>query len=248
MDTLDPLEIFVLDEAAIANFVKLQRTFNGWKQDMLAAEAGVSLATVSRVERGLKVRQAQLRKLARALGKPEDEFLRVRVRPTPEEAAANFVEMFAWTEGRVAVAVAPLRTELQLRTMLATFSLLLDSDLDDDAAGDVAELREWFGLASFVQAEREGVIGPKPDRDFRVRRLWRDVLDCVERLERSHAAVVLAGTYAAKPLMGGEPIMIAIIAIRSRRRNPAASTITTLWADAKVDERQMVADYFEGLD
>ncbi|MFB0876020.1 MULTISPECIES: helix-turn-helix domain-containing protein, partial [unclassified Sphingobium] len=160
MDTVDSFETFMLDEAAIANFVKLQRTFNGWKQDMLAAEAGVSLATVSRVERGQKVRPAQLRKLARALGKPEDEFVRQRVRPTPEEAAANFVEMFAWSEGRVPVAVAPFRTELQLRATLATFSLLLVSDLDDDAADDVAELREWFDLASFVQAEREGVIGP----------------------------------------------------------------------------------------
>jgi transcriptional regulator with XRE-family HTH domain len=248
MDTVDSFETFVLDEAAIANFVKLQRTFNGWKQDMLAAEAGVSLATVSRVERGQKVRPAQLRKLARALGKPEDEFVRQRVRPTPEEAAANFVEMFAWSEGRVPVAVAPFRTELQLRATLATFSLLLVSDLDDDAADDVAELREWFDLASFVQAEREGVIGPKPDRDFRVRRLWRDVLDSVDRLERTHAAVVLTGTYTAEPLTGGEPIRIAVVAIRSRRRNPAAAKITTLWADAKVDERQMLADYFEGLD
>lgn len=248
MNTVEPLETFVLDEAAIANFVKLQRTFNGWKQDMLAAEAGVSLATVSRVERGQKVRPAQLRKLARALGKPDDEFVRERVRPTPEEAAANFVEMFAWAEGRVPVAVAPFRTELQLRATLATFSLLLDSDLDDHATDDVAELREWLDLASFVQAERDGVIGPKPDRDFRVRRLWRDVLDCVERLERTHAAVVLTGTYAAEPLMGGEPVKIAVVAIRSRRRNPAASTITTLWADAKVDEQQMLADCFEGLD
>jgi transcriptional regulator with XRE-family HTH domain len=248
MDTVEPLKTFVLDEAAIANFVKLQRTFNGWKQDMLAAEAGVSLATVSRVERGQKVRPAQLRKLARALGKPEDEFVRERVRPTPEEAAANFVEIFAWTVGRVPVAVAPFRTELQLRATLATFSLLLVSDLDDDAAEDVAELREWLDLASFVQAERDGVIGPKPDRDFRVRRLWRDVLDCVERLERAHAAVVLTGTYAAEPLTGGEPIKIAVVAIQSRRRNPAASTITTLWADAQVDEQQMLADYFEGLD
>lgn len=248
MNTVDRLKTLLLDEDAIANFVKLQRTFNGWKQDMLAADAGVWLATVPRVERGQKVRPAQLCKLVRALGKPEDDFLRERVRPTQEEAAANFVGMFAWTEGRVPVAVAPFRTELQLRATLATFSLLLVSDLGDAAANDVVELREWLDLASFVQAEREGVIGSKPDRDFRVRRLWRDVLDWVERLGRPHAAVVLTGTYAAEPLAAGEPIMIAIVAIRSRRRNPAASTITTLWADAKVDERQILADYFDGLD
>ncbi|GAA4772655.1 hypothetical protein GCM10023219_19810 [Stakelama sediminis] len=247
MDKVSPLETFKLDEAAIANFVKLQRTIYGWKQDMLAAEAGVSLATVSRIERGVKVRETQLRKIARALGKPEDEFLRAHIRPSAEEAAANFVEMFAWTEGRIPISVAPLRTELQLRTMLATFSLLFDSDLGGGAAGDLAELREWLDLASFVQAEREGVIGLKPDRDFRVRPLWRDVLNCVERLERTHAAVVLTGTYVAEPMAGGEPISIAVLVIRSRRCNPAASRITTLWANAKVDERQMLADYFNGI-
>lgn len=246
MTTGSPPESFTLSETAIANFVKLQRKIYGWKQDMLAAEAGVSLATVSRVERGLKVRDAQLRKIASALGKSEDEFLRARVRPSPEEAGANFAEMFAWIEGRLPVSVAPFRTELQLRTMLASFSLLFDSDLDAAAVDDVAELREWLDLACFVQAERKGVIGPKPPRDFRVRPLWRDVLDCVERLERTHAAVVLTGTYIAEPMAGGEPITISILAIRSRRRNPAATTITTLWADAKVDERQILADYFRG--
>jgi len=64
----------------------------------------------------------------------------------------------------------------------------------------------------------------------------------------SLSVVVLTGTYAAEPLAAGEPIMIAIVAIRFRRRNPAASTITALWSDAKVDERQILADYFEGLD
>jgi transcriptional regulator with XRE-family HTH domain len=248
MDTDKPFDTFVLDEDDIANFVKLQRTFYGWKQDMLAAEAGVSLATVSRVERGQKVRPAQLRKLAHALGKPEDEFVRERVRLPPEKAVANFFEMFAWTEGRVPVKVAPFRTEIQLRAILATFSMLLDSDLGDDAADDVADLREWLSLASFVQAERWGAIGTKPDRDFRVRRLWREVLDCVERLERTHAAVVLTGTYVAESMKSGEPITIAIVAIRSRRHNPAASKIPTLWAHSKVDEEQILTDYFGELD
>lgn len=35
-----------------------------------------------------------------------------------------------------------------------------------------------------------------------------------------------------------EPIIIAVIAIRCRRRNPAASLITTQWANAKVDEHR----------
>lgn len=244
MTTIDPSATFVLNGAAIANFVKLQRLFFRWKQQTLASEAGVSLATVQRVERGVRVRPAQLRKIAVALRQPEDEFLRSRMRPTAEEAAANFVEMFAWTEGRVPVAVAPFRSESQLKAMLATQSLLFESDLGPEAADDLAELREWLDLASFVQAERLGLIGRKPERDFRVRPLWRDVLACAGRIERTHAATILTGTYEAEPSHDGVPIAIALLAVRSRRSNPAAGTIPTLWADARVDERQMLADYF----
>lgn len=244
MTTIDHSATFVLDSAAIANFVKLQRLLFRWKQQTLASEARVSLSTVQRVERGARVRPAQFRKIAVALRQPEDEFLRPRVRPTAEEAAANLVEMFAWTEGRVPVAVAPFRSEPQLKAMLATHSLLFESDLGPGAADDLAELREWLDLASFVQAERLGLIGLKPNRDFRVRPLWRDVLACAERIERTHAAAILTGTYGAEPTHGGEPIVIALLAVRSRRSNPAAGTITFMWADATVDERQMLADCF----
>lgn len=244
MTTIDPSMTFVLDGAAIANFVKLQRLFFRWKQQTLASEARVSLATVQRVERGVQVRPAQLRKLAVALRQPEDEFLRPRMRPTPDETTTNFVEMFAWTEGRVPVAVAPFRSEPQLKAILATHSLLFQSDLGPGADDDLAELREWLDLAAFVQAERLGLIGHKPERNFRVRPLWRDVLACVERIERTHTSVILTGTYNAEPTHGGEPIAIALLAVRSRRANPAAGTIPTLWADAQVDERQMLSDYF----
>lgn len=237
-----------LDAAAIANFVKVQRLFYGWKQDMLASMAEVSLSTVQRVERGKRVRPAQLRKLAAALGQPEDELLRERVRPTPESAAANLVAMFDWTDDRVPVVVAPFRSEPQLRAILTTHSLLFTSDLEPDAAADLAELREWLDLAAFVEAERHGVIGPKPGRGFRVRTLWRDLLACAARLEQTHRAVVLTGSYEAVPTQEGEPILIALLAVRCRQRNPAAATIRTLWADAKVDEQRMFADYFAGLE
>lgn len=244
MTTHDPGTRFVLDAASIANFVRLQRMIFGWKQEALAAQAKVSHSTGQRVERGARVRPAQLRKIAVALGKPEDEFLRARVRPTAEQMAANLAGMFAWTEGRVPVTVAPLTTASQLRALLATDALLLDSGLGEEAADDVAELREWLDLASFIQAERAGLIGPKPGRDFRVRRLWRDVLDCTGRIARAHRAVVLAGSYDAKAGQSLEPVRIAIFAIRSRERDPAVGTMTTVWASERVDEPAMFADYF----
>lgn len=111
MTISDSDNTFIMDGAAIANFVKLQRTFFQWKQETLASIAGVSLATVQRVEQGVRVRPAQLRKLAVALGQPEDVFLKERVRPTPAEAEENLANMFSWTEGRLPVSVAPFKTE-----------------------------------------------------------------------------------------------------------------------------------------
>ena len=243
MNTTDNPETFKLDPPAIANFVKLQRRFFGWKQDMLASEAGVSLATVQRVERGARVRSSVLRKLAAGLRRPEDEFVRERLRPTPEQAGANLTSMLAWTEGRVPVPVAPFRTEVQLRAILAAYCLLIDSNLDASADQDVDELREWLDLASFVQAERRGMIGPKPGRDLRVRELWRSVLDCVERIGREQRAACLTGVYTAKPTDGSPPVDIAIVVLRSRKRDPAAATMSTAWAEETVDLQSMVTDY-----
>lgn len=237
-------ETFTLDPASIANFVKLQRRIWGWKQQALASEAGVSLATIQRIERGERVRPAQLRKLAIAFRRPEDEFLRERVRPTPEEFEENLCNMFSWTEGRVPVDVAPFRTELQLRAMLESVSLLVDADLDTAADDDIAELREWLDLASFVQAERKDLIGPKPSRDFKVRELWRDLLACVERIEKMHGAICLTGIYTAMSTPNNEPVEIALLAIRSRNRDPSVAKLTQLWAEEKVDQRQILADYF----
>lgn len=80
----DP-QTFNLDSAVIANFVRLQRGFWHWKQATLASQAGISLRTVERIERGEMASPSLLRKLAVALRLPEDEFLRLRTRPTDDE-------------------------------------------------------------------------------------------------------------------------------------------------------------------
>jgi transcriptional regulator with XRE-family HTH domain len=245
MDGTDTPETFSLDPDGIANFVRLQRRIFGRKQDMLASEAGVSLATVSRVERGFRIRPSQLRKLSVALRQPADEFLRKRVRPTPEEAYMNFANMFAWTDGHVAVDVAPFRTEAQLRATLQTRGLFTHSDLGDDAEADIDELLDWLDLVSFIQAERHGLFGRKSDRSLKVRELWRDVLACVERIERTHVAVCLTGTYMAKPTEGGAEFQVAILAIRSRKRNPAAGNLSVLWVEKAVDLTVMLNAYLQ---
>lgn len=246
MTASDSEDTFHLDGAAIANFVKLQRSIYGWKQDTLASLAGVSLATIQRVERGIRVRKAQLSKIAVALNQSEDEFFKERRRPTPDKVAENLAAMLSWTEGRVPVSVAPFENENQLRDLLRADALLFTSDLGPEAEDNLAELREWLDFGGFIQAERAGLFGPGPGRDLKVRKLWRDILDCATRLRQTHKAVILTGLYDAEPTHGREPITIGIVAVRSLQRNPAAGKIAELWADKKIDEQQVFADYLDG--
>lgn len=248
MTASDSEGTFHLDGAAIANFVKLQRSIYGWKQDTLASLAGVSLATVQRIERGIRVRPAQLRKLAVALNQPEDTFLKERVRPTPAEVAENLASMFSWTESRVPISVEPFETKRQLRELFQAHALLFDSDLGPEAEGNLAELREWLDFGGFIQAGRIGLFEPAPSRDLKVLKLWRDIFSCATRLRQTHKAVILTGVYNAEPTHGREPITIGIVAARSLLRDPAAGKIAELWADKKVDERQVFADYLDGND
>lgn len=247
MTTNQDPQSFNLDGAAIANFVRLQRVFWHWKQATLASQAGISLRTVERIERGEMASPNVLRKLAVALRLPEDEFLRPLTRPSEDEMAAMFAESFGWMADTVPVAVKPLRTEPQLKRLLYVHCSVLTDDLDPEAEPMLNELRDWLRLAVHVRLEIDGVIGQQPERDFRVRPLYRDVLDCVRRIERTHKAVCLAGTYEAalsdKP---GETAKIAVLTIRSRARNPAIGTFRTLLAPSTLTEREIYAELYQG--
>lgn len=232
----------------IAGFVKVQRVFFGWKQGTLATLAGVSLSTVERVERGEAVRASSLEKLALTLSQSRDAFTAPRVPLSDEEAAAVLVESFSWMEGRLPVAVAPLRQERQLRDLASTDLAIVTSDLGEDAGDDVDSLREWLDLTSFVRAE-DGTLMPKRERTFRLRRLYKEVLDAVSDLERRHKAVCLAGTYEAKSSMPvHERVRVAVIAVRSRERNPACVKIERLMADETIDMRAAMQSYFDRID
>jgi transcriptional regulator with XRE-family HTH domain len=231
---------------AIAAFVKLQRALFGWKQDTLASLAEVSLSTVQRVERGEAVRPAQLEKLAVALKREPDVFTRKVTPLTPAEALEALQRDAAWMDGRVRVTVAPLRKEAQVRELAETELLVADSDIGDEVAGAVSELREWFDLASFIRMEHSGSIQSASLRKAPLREFYQNLLESVRRIEIEHGAVCLAGTYEVAttgPL--GDTVRVAVIALRSRENNPAAATIKTLWAEGSVDPRDIAWNYNE---
>lgn len=231
----------------IAGFVKLQRAFYGWKRETLAALASVSLSTVERVERGESVRASNLEKLALALNQRRDAFTALRVPLSDEEALASLVESLSWTEGTVPVEVAPLRRETQLRALTETELIIITSDLDgEDASCEVDGLREYLDLTSLVRAE-DGMLLPKRERSFRLRNLYKDVLAAVENLERTFKAVCLAGTFEAhSSLPRDSTVRVAVIAIRSRERNPGAVNIKRLMAEGTVDMSAAVEAFLKG--
>lgn len=137
------------------------------------------------------------------------------------------------------VAVAPLRTELQLRDLASAEIALPTTDVEG-AEDDLRGLVEWLDLTGFVRLQDGVLISPKRERSFKLRTLYQDVLKAVGELERAHKAVCLVGTYAADgnlPMF--QTVKVGVYALRSRERNPAARNIRTLYAPRSVDAREV---------
>jgi transcriptional regulator with XRE-family HTH domain len=79
----------------IGQAVAMFRKVVGMKQLTLALEAGVDERTVQRVERGEKVNDDTLRRIAKALRIQEDAFVGMRYVPTSEEAVAEAEKMLS---------------------------------------------------------------------------------------------------------------------------------------------------------
>jgi transcriptional regulator with XRE-family HTH domain len=220
---------------SVAFFVKMQRYHWRWKQAALAAMAGVSLSTLERVERGEAVRADSLSKIGVALGFPADYLTAPRQKLSEEDALRRLVDSVSWMEGMVEVAVAQLTTEKHLREIASTDMLVVGSDLGEEAADDLSDLREWIDFIGFMRCCNRGLIGPKPKRNFRLRDLYDDLFQHLECIQARHKAVCLAGTYTAETDSSKFPTAtIAVLSIRSKVRNPAAARHTTAWCEKKV--------------
>lgn len=220
---------------SVAFFVRMQRGLWRWKQPTLAAIAGVSLTTVQRIERGDTVSAENLSKAAVALGFAADYLTAPRHKLPEDEAIKALENSLAWMKGKVEVSVAPLDTEKQLRALSSTDMIVLDSDLEGEAADDLSELREWLDLISFMRCCNSGLIAPKPDRNFRVRELYDDLFLCLKEMQRRHQCVCLVGTYTAETDASKIPTAtVAVMALRSKVRNPAAAKLGVLWCEQRI--------------
>lgn len=228
------------DPKGLGAYIRFQRAQLHWKQATLASMAGVSLSTIERVERGEQVRAGSLGKIALALGQEQDAFTRPRRPLSDDEMAAHMTQCLAIFKDKIPASVAPLRTEAQLRALAATHFAVVDTDIEDpDAYDDLAGLREWIDLAAFMKAQQTGVFKTRREREYRARKLYGDVFEHVDEIERRHNAVCLVGIYEAKcedPDYG--PVPIGLLTLRSKARNPAAALMEQVWVEEEMSLRQ----------
>jgi len=223
----------------VADFVRLQRAMLGWKQETLASFSAVSLSTVERIERGRPVSAESLGHVAVALGQDRGAFTEPRVPLTREEGYRRFAEAAKPFIEDTAVPVRPLRGQRQVAVLASCEVFLVDAGrLGEAHDDDVAELREWLDLTSFLlRAEEEGSIIDLGQREPTARRrLYDDVLGCVRGIERRGQAVALAGTYEADAGTGDDwKVRVALVAFFPRSSDPGAVRRRTLFASSRVD-------------
>jgi transcriptional regulator with XRE-family HTH domain len=124
----------------IGSTVAMFRKMMDWKQLTLALEAGVNERTVQRIERGEKVDDDTLRKIANALRLRGDGFLGPRYIPTSEELQAQFEKT---RKELMLIEAHSLSTIKDCEAILGgDGNIVHDSALPEEMADQVAALRD----------------------------------------------------------------------------------------------------------
>lgn len=208
MPTAPPVEL-------VAMVVRWGRHLKQWKATTLADFARVSLSTIERVERGDKVSDEALDRIAQALGHESGAFTTPRLPIGPEKAAEQMAETYGHLEP---VAVAPMKTHKAIRDAAKCQAYLIHRpEVPDTYDDDIANLGEWLDLASFILSDI--VEDPTPSERGR-RDLYNDILKCVAELER-RGLTVLSGVMAA-PQPGLPDWNVAIVSVTPRLTDPGA--------------------------
>lgn len=199
----------------VAMVVRWGRHLKQWKATTLADFARVSLSTVERVERGDKVSEEALDRIAQALGYEPGAFTTPRLPIGPDRAAEELAETYGHLEP---VAVAPMKTHKAIREAAKCQAFLIHRpEVPKTYDGEIANLGEWLDLASCVLSD----LVDDPSSTERGRRdLYNDILACVAELER-RGLTVLSGVMQA-PQPGLPDWKVAIVSVTPRLTDPGA--------------------------
>ncbi|MGH6811787.1 MAG: helix-turn-helix domain-containing protein [Methylocella sp.] len=207
--------------------VRWERGLQQWKRSTLADFACVSVSTIERVERGEKVSEEALDRIARGLGREPGYFTAPRYRLGPEQAVASLVETFGEMQP---VAVAPMNTHRQVREAASCHAFLMHRpDVPEDYDADLANLTEWLDLACFVLSTKiERTSASERGR----RDLYSDILGCIREIEK-RGLTVLSGVMNA-PQEGVPDWKVAVISVTPKLSDPGASKRRLIFVDRRL--------------
>lgn len=210
----------------VAFTVIVSRNLMGWKQSTLADFAGVSTSTVERIERGERVRPAQLDKVAIALGHDAGYFTSPREQKSSQEAAESIADEWG---SLVPIQVERVTTQPQVRALVRGHALLVNAPECDAIAEDIRGLAEWLDLGSFLFSE---ILPPDPAEILgRRREFYRDVLAAVRSIE-AKGYTVLAGRLK-DDVDGMSDWRITLISISPKSTDPAAPNRKVMFVDKR---------------
>lgn len=207
--------------------VRWERGLRQWKRSTLADFACVSVSTIERVERGEKVSDEALDRIARGLGREPGYFTAPRYRLGPEQAAASLVETFGEME---AVAVAPMNTHRQVREAARCHVFIMHRpDVPEVYDTDLANLTEWLDLACVILSTKiERTSASERGR----RDLYNDILGCIREIEK-RGLTVLSGVMNA-PQEGIPDWKVAVISVTPKLSDPGALKRRHVFVDRRI--------------
>ena len=135
----------------VALMVRWNRSLHQWKASTLADFAKVSVSSVERIERGEKVTDEVLDKIAQAFGYNTGHFTKPRIPLSEDEAMSSLVDTCGHLE---AVRVFPMKTHRAVRDAAKCDAILIHRpEVPETYDTDIENLKEWFDLASFVLSD-----------------------------------------------------------------------------------------------
>ena len=183
----------------IGRTVVMFRKALDWKQLTLALEAGLTERTIQRIERGEKVDENTLRKIAKALRLQENAFVGPRYVPSESELLAEFENTLK------EITVIEARTFASLKdcdAVLHTHGFIVDDRAaGDELAEDVAAFkdltRDWMDLYGDISVSEQVEA-------------CRSVLESAQRIE-AKGYQIRFGTYGTD-----DDFQVAALLITSR--------------------------------
>lgn len=143
-----------------------------------------------------------------------------------EKAFENLVETYGNLRE---VVVAPMDTKRAIREAARCDGIMVHSpDVPEVYNAEIATLREWIDLASFVLCEEIECSDGEPSR----RKLYNDILGHIAEMER-RGLTILSGVMADEKA-GDRSLRIAIVSVTPKLTDPGAVKRSSIFVDRRL--------------